>query len=141
MFHELVERAHRVADSLAITSPSMHVGSNFDVATYLTFLNELLQRLEDAAAEFESVIYEASRNLLAVAVEGIFSNLRRLQPDLDLETVTVRVEDEQTLPLSRAVASAVNTYSDRFKRSAAEEDASEEGSDEEDEDAGDGASA
>ena len=45
------------------------------------------------------------------------------------------------MPLSRIVASMVNTYVDRFKRSAAEEGASEEDSDEEDEDAGDGASA
>ena len=87
------------------------------------------------------MIDEASRNLLVVAVEHIFSNLRCLQPDLDLETVTTWVEDEQTLPLSRAIASTVNVYTDRFKRSAAEEGASEEDSDEEDEDAGDGASA
>ena len=51
------------------------------------------------------------------------------------------MEDEQTLPLSRAVASAVNAYTDRFKRSTAEEDSSEEEGDEEDEDAGAGASA
>ena len=69
------------------------------------------------------MIDEASRNLLVVAVERIFSNLRRLQPDLDLETVTAQVEDGQTMPLSRAVASVVNAYTDRYKRSAAEEDA------------------
>ena len=80
-------------------------------------MDEPLQRLEGAAAEFENVINEASRNLLVVAVERIFSNLRRLQPNLDLETVTTRVEDEQTVPLSRAVASVVNAYVDRFKRS------------------------
>ena len=141
MFHELVEHAHRVAESLAITSPSMPVGGNFDVATYLTFFNELLQRLEGAAAEFENVIDEASRNLLAVAGERIFSNLRRHQPDLDLETVTALVEDEQTVPLSRAVADAVNSYTDRFKRSMVEEASSEEESKEEDEDTGADASA
>ena len=42
MFRELVEHAHRVAESLAITSPSVPVGGNFDVAMYLTFFNELL---------------------------------------------------------------------------------------------------
>ena len=84
------------------------------------------------------MIDEASRNLLAVAVERIFSNLRRLQPDLDLETVTAWVEDEQTLPLSRDVASAVNANTDRFKRSAAEEASSEEESEEDDEDDEDG---
>ena len=87
------------------------------------------------------MIDEASPNLLALAVERIFSNLCCLQPDLDLYTVTARVEDEQTLLLSRAVASAVNAYIDRFKCSAVEEDASEEDSDEEDEEAGAGASA
>ena len=55
--------------------------------------------------------------------------------------MTARVEDEQTLPLSRAVASAVNAYADRFKRSTTEEDTSEEESDEEDEDNGGDASA
>ena len=55
--------------------------------------------------------------------------------------VMAPVEDEQTVLLSRSVASAVNTYADRFKRFTAEEDASKEESDEEDEDAGDDASA
>ena len=42
MFRELVERANRVAESLGITSPSVPAGGNHDVATYLTFFNELL---------------------------------------------------------------------------------------------------
>ena len=68
MFRELVEHAHRVAESLSIASPHVPAEGNHDVATYLTFFNELLQRLEGVAAEFEGVIDEASRNLLGVAV-------------------------------------------------------------------------
>ena len=102
MFRELVERTHRVAESLAITRPSVPVGGNFDVATYLTFFNELLQRLEGAAAEFEGVIDEASRNLLGVAVQRLFSNLRRHYPAVNLEVITaLEVEDDQTLPHRR----------------------------------------
>ena len=139
MFRELVERTHRVAESLAITSPSVPVGGNFDVATYLTFFNELLQRLEGAAAEFEGVIDEASRNLLGVAVQRLFSSLRRHYPAVDLEVITtLEVEDDQTLPLGRAVAAAVNAYADRFKRPAAGEASSEEEGEEDDEDGDDG---
>ena len=114
------------------------MGGNFNVATYLTFFNELLQRLEGVAAEFESMIDEASRNLLAVAVERIFSNLHRHYPVIDLEVVTALVEDEHTLALSRAVSAAVNAYADRFKRPSAGEASSEEESKEDDEDDEDG---
>ena len=115
-----------MAESLAITSPSVPVGGNFDVATYLTFFNELLQRLEGTAAEFEGVIDEAIRNLLAVVVERLFSNLRHHYPAVELKVITAQeVEDDQTLPLSRAVTTAVNAYADRFKRPAAGEASSE----------------
>ena len=82
------------------------------------------------------MIDEASRNLLTVAVERIFSNLCRHHPDVDLEMVTALVEDEQTVPLSRAVSADVNAYADRFKRPAAEEASSKEESGEDDEDTG-----
>ena len=54
------------------------------------------------------MIDEASRNLLGVAVQHLFSNLRRHYPAVDLKVVTALVEDEHTLPLSRAVSAAVN---------------------------------
>ena len=91
-----------------------------------------------AAAEFESMIDEASRKLLAVAVERIFSNLRHHYPVVDLEVVTALVEDEHTRLLSRAVSAAVNDYTDRFKRPAAGEASSEQESEEHDEDGEDG---
>ena len=87
MFRALVARARTVASSLGMANPNVPVEGNSDIAAYLMFFDELLQWLEGAAAEFENMIDKASRNLLAVAVERIFSNLRRLQPDLDLETV------------------------------------------------------
>ena len=86
------------------------------------------------------MIDEASRNFLAVAVDRLFNNIHRLQPDFNFETVMGPVEDEQTVLLSRSVSSKVNSYTDRFRRSTAE-DAFEEEGDEEDEDAGDDASA
>ena len=133
MFRELVGHAHRVAESLAITSPSVPVGGNFEVATYLTFFNKLLQRLEGTVAEFEGVIDEASCTLLEVAVQRLFSNLCRHYPAVDLEVITaLEVEDDQTLTLGRAVAGAVNAYADRFKRPAAGDASSEEGSEEDD---------
>ena len=44
------------------------------------------------------MIDEASRNLLEVAVQRLFSNLRRHYPAVDLEVITaLEVEDNQTL--------------------------------------------
>ena len=45
IFRELVERVHRVAESLGIVSPRVPAEGNHDVATYLAFFTELLQRL------------------------------------------------------------------------------------------------
>ena len=78
--------------------------------------------------------------MLAVAVDRLFSNLRRLQSDFDFATVTEPVDDKETVPLSRTISGAVNSYIDRFKRSTAEE-TSEEESDREDGDTGGDASA
>ena len=132
--------ARAVASSLVVDARAVPAEGNYDAATYLTFFDQLLNRLEGASTEFECLIDEASRNLLAVAVERLFSNLRRLQPDFAFETVTESVDDEQSLPLSHAVSDAVNCYVDRLKRSTAEETSEEEG-EEEDEDAGGDASA
>ena len=126
MFRALVARARTVASSLGIATPNVPVEGNSDVAAYITFFDELLHRLEGAAVEFENLIDEASRNLLVVAVDRIFSNIRRLQPDFDFETVTAPVDDEQTGLLYRSISSAVNAYVDRFRRSTAAEAASEE---------------
>ena len=49
-------------------SPRLPAEGNHDVATYLAFFTELLQRLGGVATEFEGLIDEASRNLLEVAV-------------------------------------------------------------------------
>ena len=66
-----------------------------------------------------------------MAVQRLFSNLRRYYPSVDLEVITaLEVEDDQTQELSRAVAGAVNAYVDRFKRPAAGESSSEEDSEE-----------
>ena len=59
------------------------------------------QRLRGAATEFEGLIDEASRNLLEVAVQRLFSNLCRYYPSVDLEVITaLAVEDDQTRELS-----------------------------------------
>ena len=101
MFRELVERARRASDSLGVDSPRLPAEGNHDVATYLAFFNELLQRFEGAAAEFEGLIDEASRNLLEVAVQRLFSNLRRHYPAVDLEVITaLEVEDRKSTRLN-----------------------------------------
>ena len=141
MFRALVARARTAVLSLGVATPNMPAEGNSDVASYLTFFDKFLHRLEGAAVEFERLIDEASHNLLAVAVDRIFSNIRRLQPDFDFEMVTAPVDDEQTVLLSHSVTSMVNAYADRFRRSTVDEEASEEEGDEEDEDAGDDASA
>ena len=104
-----------VASSLGIVNSVIPAEGNSDVTAYLAFFDELLRRLEGPAAEFENLIDEASRNVLAVAVDRLFSNIRRLQLDFDFETVTGPVEDEQTVLLSRSVLSTVNSYADRFR--------------------------
>ena len=81
------------------------------------------------------MIDETSRNLLGVAVQRLFSNLRRHYPAVDLEVITaLEVEDNQTMELCRAIVGAVNAYADRFKRPAAGEASSEEDGKEDDED-------
>ena len=145
MFRELMERAHRVAESLGVVSPRVPAEGNHNVDTYLAFFTELLQRVEGAATEFEGLIDAASRNLLEVAVQRLFSNLHRYYPSVDLEVITaLEVEDDQAREISRAVASAVTAFIDRFKRPAAGESSSEEDSEEdgesgEDDGAGDSA--
>ena len=116
MFQALVERAKAVALSLGVDALVVPAEGNHDAAAYLTFFDQLLNRLEGALAEFEGLINEVNHNMLAVAVERLFSNLRQLQPH------------------------TVNSYVDRFKRSTAEETSEEEG-EKEDEDAGGDASA
>ena len=89
----------------------MPAEGNHDVATYLAFFTELLQRLEGAEAEFEGLIDEASHNLLEVAVQCLFSNLRRYYPTVDLKVITaLEVEDDQAREISRAVAGAVTAF-------------------------------
>ena len=95
----------------------MPAEGNCDAAAYLTFFDQLLNRLEGASAELEDLIDEAGRSLLVVAVDRLFSNLRRLQPDFDFEAVMEPVDDEQSVLLSRAISDTVNSYVDRFKRS------------------------
>ena len=140
MFRALVAWARTMASSVGIANPAMPAEGNSDVAAYLAFFDELLHRLEGASAEFENLIDEASCNLLAVAVDRLFSNIRHLQPDFDFDTVMGPVHDEQSVLLSRSVSSAVNSYIDRFRRSTAKEASKEEG-EEEDKDAGDNAFA
>ena len=92
--------------------------------------------------EFEGLIDEASRNLLEVAVQRLFSNLRRYYPAVDLEVITaLEAEDDQAREIGRAVAGAVTAFVERFKRPAEGESSSEEDSEDDDEGGeGDGAS-
>ena len=78
MFRAPMAWARTVASTLGIATPNVPVEGNSDVAAYITFFDELLHRLKGAVAEFKNLIDEASRNLLAVAVDRILSNIHRL---------------------------------------------------------------
>ena len=140
MFQALVGQVRAVASSLGVDALVVPAEGKYDTATYLTFVDQLLSRLKGTSAELEGLIDEAGRNLLAVAVDRLVSNLRCLQPDFIFETVTEPLDDKQSVLLSRAVSDVVNSYVDRFKRSTVEETSEEEG-EEEYEDAGGDSSA
>ena len=94
--------------------------------------------LEGPAAELRDVVDEECRQLLAVAVDRIFTNLQNLQPGFDFTTVTEPLEGEKGWKISNSIRDQVDDFCSRFKRAAAEDDGGEEGDDEEGEPEGEG---
>jgi hypothetical protein len=140
MFRSLVTRGNALAEKLDVEAPAVPVQGNSDATTYLAYFDQLLTALEGPVAELGDVVDEECRKLLTVAIERVFTNLQRLHPSFDFESVTEPVEDDQAQDLSNLVREEVNDYVDRFKRVGAELAAEEdEGAKEEDaEEDGDG---
>ena len=77
-----------------------------------------------------------SRQLLAVVVDRIFTNLKLLTPSFDLSTVTEARPAGEVLHVSNALREQVEAFCNRFKRAeVAVEDSEEEDAPAEEEDA------
>ena len=138
MFRSLVTRGNALAEKLGVASPAVPLDGNSDATAYLAFFDKLFTALEGGVAEVDNLVDEECLKLLTVAIERIFSNLRRLNLGFDFETVTEPIEDDLTVDLSNSVRDEVNDYVNRFKRVEADEaPEEEEGTDEEAEEGGD----
>ena len=121
MFLSLTGRGRELAAKLGAEAPSVPAQGHADAATYLLYFEQLFAALEGPTAEIRDVVEEECRQLLAVAVDRIFSNLVHLQPGFDFATVTEPLEGEAAWKASSSVRDQVDDFCSRFKRAAAEE--------------------
>jgi hypothetical protein len=132
MFRSLVTRGNALAAKLGVDAPGVPVHGNADVATYLTYFDQLFSALEGPVAELDDVVDEECRKLLLVAIERVFVNLQRLHAGFDFTSVTEPMADAQLeTRLSNSLREEINDYVNRFKRVAAEQASGEEEGDEE----------
>ena len=136
MFLTLAGRGRELAAKLGAEAPSVPAQGHADAATHLLYFEQLFTALEGPAAELRDVVEEECRQLLAVAVDRIFSNLVHLQPGFDLATVTEPLEGEERWKASNSVRDQVDDFCSRFKRAAAEDEDDDEGSELEEEGSG-----
>ena len=137
MFHALVSRALTVADRLGAEAPAFSVEGNADEAGYISFFERFLAKLEETVTSLDDLVEAESRNLLCFATRRILTNLRRLMPSLDLETVTVPINLNSREALSDAVWRTAEAYTKLFRKVEVEkeDDDGEEDSEDEDEEA------
>ena len=128
MFLSLVVRGNDLAAKLGVEAPHVPAQGNADAAAYLAYFDQLFTTLEGPAAEIRDVVEEECRQLLAVAVDRIFSNLQRLQPGFDYTTVTDLSRGEEGWKISNSIRDQVDDFCSRFKRAEAKEDDGEEAS-------------
>ena len=105
-----MQRARAVGDDLRIEVPNFAAGGSNDEAAYTFFFEQFLGKLEETAKDFDERVVEESRELLVIATSRIFSNLVRLQPSLDLETLTARVD------ISDGARKAAEAYANKFNQ-------------------------
>ena len=137
MLKSLVKRAYSVGDKLRIEVPKFAAGGDDDEAAYTFFFEQFLGGVEEVARSFDERVVEESRDLLVIATSRIFSNLARLQPSLDLEAVTVRVD------ISDRARKAAEAYANKFNQAVvdADDDDGEEDAEEEERAAAGGGSS
>ena len=121
IFHGLVTRIHAFLERLGVEVPNFSLYQKQDVDTYLAFFDAALANLKEEAASIDTVVEEESRELLAIAVRCIFSNLCELDPHIDLQTVTKPIAPEYYERLNSLVRDDVDAYVRCFKRVAADE--------------------
>ena len=134
MFRNLVSRARAVADRLGAEVPDFSAEGNADDAGYISFFERFLAKLEETVASLDDLVEAESRDLLCFATRRIFTNLARLQPTLDLQTVTAPISSNSREALSDTVWQTAEAYTKLFRKVEVveDEDDGEEGSGEED---------
>ena len=127
MLQSLVQRARAIGDNLRIEVPNFAAGGSDDEAAYTFFFEQFLGGVEEVAKSFDERVVEESRDLLVIVTSRIFSNLTKLQPSLDLEAVTPRVDI-----IDRA-RKATEAYANKFNQAMvdADDDDGEEDAEEE----------
>jgi hypothetical protein len=78
----IMEAVHRLGIH-GLNLPTVHE----DDGSIILFFSQLAKQLDDASAKVLELIDAECRELLGLAGTQIFSNLRRLCPNLDLEEV------------------------------------------------------
>ena len=80
LFEALVACSNELAARLGADAPCPG-GRGCDASTFLAYFDQIFAALEGPAAELRGMIEDESRQLLGVAVDRIFTNLRLLTPD------------------------------------------------------------
>ena len=94
---------------------------------YLVCFDQLFAALEGPVAELREMIEDESRQLLGVAVDPIFTNLKLLTPGFDFSSVTEAAQGEDAQRVSGSLREQVDAFCNRFRLAeTAAEDSEEE---------------
>ena len=126
LFEKLVARGGELAARLGADAPCPGIRSHDDAAAFLAYFDQLFAALEGPAAELREVIEDESRQLLGVAVDRIFTNIKLHVPDFDLGSVTEAAQGEDAQRVSSSLCEQVDAFCNRFKRAEAAPDFREE---------------
>ena len=114
MFRDLATRARNVTVRLGVDSPDNPSGD--DAAAYLKFFAVLVERLEESAADVDTVIDEECRELLGIAATCVFSNLHLANPNFDFSSVLRPVETKYPAALEKEVRKHVDALVELYVR-------------------------
>ncbi|KAI5013709.1 hypothetical protein ZWY2020_040595 [Hordeum vulgare] len=96
---------------------------------YLALFQKVVEALEAGVSHMEEDSVSSARELLGLALTLVFSNLRRLVPDLDLQRVVEPVHVASRHPLQDEVRPLVGALVERYLQvpaSSEEEDSNAE---------------